>query len=247
MAGSTVLFHVSDLHFGEEDRGALHWFVGEVASQRPAAVICTGDLTMRGTAREFAEAAQWLRALPVPVSLVPGNHDLPYYHHMLRRLTRPFARYQALQAAIESDLALAEIAVVPLNTVAPAQWRLNWSKGRVTARGLDAAVAELARQADKELRLITCHHPLIDADTESTGSTRGGKHALAALALAGADAVLSGHVHDPFDLVLDAEGRSIRVIGAGTLSQRLRDTRPSYNRLEWSAAGGLRVDVQAMA
>jgi 3',5'-cyclic AMP phosphodiesterase CpdA len=247
MPGSTVLFHVSDLHFGEEDRGALDWFAGEVASQLPAAVICTGDLTMRGTAGEFAEVEQWLRGLPVPIALVPGNHDLPYYNHMLRRLTRPFARYQALQTAIESDLGLRDIAVVPLNTVAPAQWRLNWSKGRVLASGLDAAVAKLAGVNDKGLRLVTCHHPLIDADTESTGSTRGGKHALAALAQAGADAVLSGHVHDPFDLMLDAEGRSIRVIGAGTLSQRLRATRPSYNRLEWSATGGLRVHVRAMA
>jgi 3',5'-cyclic AMP phosphodiesterase CpdA len=247
MAKATVLFHVSDLHFGEEDRGALDWFSAEVARHLPAAVICTGDLTMRGTPREFAAAERWLRALPVPVSLVAGNHDMPYYNHMLRRLTRPFERYQALQAAVASDLALAEIALVPLDTVAPAQWRLNWSKGRVTPRGLDAALAGLGGQADKQLRLVTCHHPLIDADTESTGSTRGGERALAALALAGADAVLSGHVHDPFDLMIDAEGRSIRVIGAGTLSQRLRATRPSYNRLEWSAAGGLRVDVQVMA
>jgi 3',5'-cyclic AMP phosphodiesterase CpdA len=247
MAEPTVLFHVSDLHFGDEDRGALDWFAAEVASQCPAAVLCTGDLTMRGTAREFAAAEAWLRALPVPVSLVPGNHDMPYYHHMLRRLTRPFTRYRALEAAIDSELLLAEIAVVPLDTVVPAQWRLNWSKGRVTAHGLDATLAELGGQAGKELRLVTCHHPLTDADTESTGSTRGGKRALAALALAGADAVLSGHVHDPFDLMLDADGRSIRVIGAGTLSRRLRATRPSYNRLEWSAAGGLRVDVQAMA
>ncbi|MEO5599093.1 MAG: metallophosphoesterase [Novosphingobium sp.] len=247
MTEPTVLFHVSDLHFGDEDRAALGWFAAQVVSQRPAAVLCTGDLTMRGTAREFAAAEAWLRDLSVPISLVPGNHDMPYYHDMLRRLTRPFARYQALEAAIESELLLGDIAVVPLDTVAPAQWRLNWSKGRVTARGLETTLGELAGQADKQLRLVTCHHPLTDADTRSSGSTRGGKRALAALALAGADAVLSGHVHDPFDLMLNADGHSIRMIGAGTLSQRLRETRPSFNRLEWSAEAGLKVDVQAMS
>ena len=96
MTGSTLLFHVSDLHFGYEDREALDWFVSEVERQRPAAVLCTGDLTMRGTAREFAQARDWLGALPSPLALVPGNHDVPYYHHMVQRLTRPYRRFAEL-------------------------------------------------------------------------------------------------------------------------------------------------------
>lgn len=242
MGASTVLFHVSDLHFGYEDRAALAWFAEAVERERPAAVICTGDLTMRGSAREFALARDWLAALTVPVTLEPGNHDVPYYHHMLRRLTRPYDRYRALEAEIEGDLDLADVAVVPLKTVARAQWRLNWSKGRIAARDLDAALRGLAVQGDKGLRLVAAHHPLIEADTAATASTRGGKAALAALVRAGAHAVLTGHVHDAFDLTLDVEGRPIRLIGAGTLSQRLRSTPPGFNRLEWSAASGLAVE-----
>jgi hypothetical protein len=68
---------------------------------------------------------------------------------------------------------------------------------------------------------------------------------LAALAAAGAQAVLSGHVHDAFDLMVETGSGPIRLIGAGTLSQRLRATRPSYNRLEWSAVSGLDVAVQS--
>ena len=117
--------------------------------------------------------------------------------------------------------------------------RLNWSKGRVSNFDLDAALNGLERQRDKPLRLVIGHHPLVDADTEGSGSTRGGKRALAALAKAGAQVVLSGHVHDAFDLTLEPEGIPIRLIGAGTLSQRLRATRPSYNRLQWSAEQGL--------
>jgi hypothetical protein len=56
------------------------------------------------------------------------------------------------------------------------------------------------------LKLVACHHPLVDADTEGSGSTRGGGRALAALAAAGVDAVLSGHVHDPFDRMVQTEG-----------------------------------------
>ncbi|MBS0482690.1 MAG: metallophosphoesterase [Proteobacteria bacterium] len=246
MTRPVVLFHASDLHFGYEDRQALDWFLQAVESERPDAVICTGDLTMRGSAREFALAEQWLARLPVPVTLEPGNHDVPYYHHMIRRLLKPFDRYRTLEAAVETALDLAEVAVVPLNTVAAAQWRLNWSKGRIAARDLDAALHALAAQAARPLRLVAAHHPLVEADTEATASTRGGKAALAALARAGAHAVLTGHVHDAFDLTVEAEGRPIRLIGAGTLSQRLRTTPPGYNRLEWTAERGLKVQQRRM-
>ena len=242
-----TLFHVSDLHFGAEDTGALAWFAAEVAAQRPDAIICTGDLTMRGTRAEFAEAARWLGSLAVPVSLEPGNHDMPYYWELLTRLRRPFVRYGELARAVHRDLDVAGVTLVSLPTVAPAQWRLNWSKGRVDGAQLTDALARLESAKGAGLRLVACHHPLVDADTHGKGSTRGGKAALARLAAAGADAVLSGHVHDPFDRTLDAGGRDIRLIGAGSLSERLRDTPPSYNRLEWSASTGLKVKVRHFA
>jgi predicted phosphodiesterase len=68
------------------------------------------------------------------------------------------------------------------------------------------------------------------------GSTRGGRRALAELVKAKADVVLSGHVHDPFDRVVESGSGAIRIVGAGTLSQRLRRSRPSYNRLEWDGS-----------
>lgn len=248
MSHATVLFHVSDLHFGAQDREALAWFAAEVAAIRPDAVICTGDLTMRGRTREFAAAAEYLGGLGAPVSVEPGNHDMPYYWEPVARLARPFVRYEVLRRAVHRDLVVDGVTLVSLPTIAPAQWRLNWSKGRVHRDGLAQALAHLHGIAPgagqgRHLRLVACHHPLIDADTRATASTRGGRRALAALARAGVDAVVSGHVHDPFDRVVEVEGRSIRLIGAGTLSERLRSTRPSYNRLEWSAQDGLVVSV----
>jgi 3',5'-cyclic AMP phosphodiesterase CpdA len=239
-----VLYHVSDLHFGQEDRDALDWFAAQVTHERPGAVICTGDLTMRGSPREFALAREWLGSLPVPLYLVPGNHDIPYYHRMVRRLARPYEAYRALEAAVARPIDLADIAIVPLKTIARAQWRFNWSKGRVSSSDLDAAVERLKRNRARKLRVVAGHHPLVDADTKSSGSTRGGRRALAALARAGADVVLSGHVHDAFDMTVEADGLAVRLIGAGTLSTRLRSTPPGFNRLEWSAASGLEVDVR---
>jgi 3',5'-cyclic AMP phosphodiesterase CpdA len=245
MARKVTLFHVSDLHFGAEDRAALAWFAAEVAAARPDGVICTGDLTMRARRHEFAAAADWLGALAAPVTVEPGNHDLPYFNPIERFLT-PFARFGVVGAVVNRDLALPGVRVAALSTLAPAQWRLNWSKGRVSRRSLAQVLASLAENAPDSLRLVACHHPLIEADTQASASTRGGKAALAALAAAGADAVLSGHVHDAFDLTVPAGGRSIRLIGAGTLSERVRATPPSYNRLEWAPGGPLDVVARSM-
>jgi 3',5'-cyclic AMP phosphodiesterase CpdA len=246
MTKPTVLFHVSDLHFGYEDRQALDWFAEMVEHERPDGVVCTGDLTMRGTAKEFALAAEWLTRLPVPVSIEPGNHDVPYYHLMLRRLARPYAHFHALRHRLGSEIALPQVAVVSLKTIARAQLRLNWSKGRVSKADLEAALHGLAQHREVPLKLVACHHPLVAAETHGPASTRGGKRALAALARAGAGAVLSGHVHDPFDRLVEVEGQAIRIVGAGTLSQRLRRTQPSFNRLELDGSGGFSVEVRTL-
>ncbi len=225
------LFHVSDLHFGQEDRVAMEWFAREVAENRPDHIICTGDLTMRGNAREFAAAKQWLTSLCAPVSLEIGNHDVPYYWYMLERIMRPYRRFRALNREIGSRPDFPGLGLTGLRTVAAFQLRLNLSRGRVAKADLDAALAHVSRQSDKTLRIVACHHPLVDAHTQSKGSTRGGRAALTALAAAGADIVLSGHVHDPFDMALELGGKPVRLIGAGTLSHRLRGCPPSYNQL----------------
>jgi 3',5'-cyclic AMP phosphodiesterase CpdA len=245
MPRPVTLFHVSDLHFGAEDRAALAWFAQSVADVRPDAVICTGDLTMRARRREFSAAAAWLGALAAPVMVEPGNHDMPYFN-LIERFFTPYARYRQLRRAVNRDLELDQVAVIPLQTIAPAQWRLNWSKGHVGGTNLAHALAGLSAAASAGIRLAACHHPLIEADTQATASTRGGSAALAALARCGADAVLSGHVHDAFDRMVYAGGMPIRLIGAGTLSQRLRTTRPSFNRLDYSLAQGLQVSPQLM-
>jgi len=238
------LFHVSDLHFGREDRAALRWFAGLVHDEKPDAIICTGDLTMRARKAEFAAAADWLKKLGVPVTIEPGNHDLPYFNP-LARLLDPYRRYRAVEALVERPIALPGLLVVPLKTTARLQLR-NLSWGRVSRSGLKAALEMLAEKPASVVAVIACHHPLIRAGFSGHGETRHGAEALALLAEAGADAVVSGHVHDPFDVAHHEAGRVIRLIGAGTLSERLRATRPSFNELR-VAAGRLEVIPRVMA
>jgi 3',5'-cyclic AMP phosphodiesterase CpdA len=225
----TRLFHVSDLHFGREDQAAIRWFGETVQAERPDAVICTGDLTMRARSHEFEAAGAYLKGLGVPVTVEVGNHDLPYFNP-LARLLNPYGRYRAIESLVEKPLELPGVLVVPLKTTARFQLR-NLSHGRVSKSGLKAALTMLKNKPAGTVALVAAHHPLIRTNFVGHGDTIRGPEALAALAEAGADAVLSGHVHDAFDVEHHHAGRTVRLIGAGTLSERVRSTPPSFNEL----------------
>ncbi len=242
MADPLLLFHVSDLHFGLEDRDALDWVAHEIAVRRPAAVAITGDLTMRARTREFAAAAQWIKAIAVPVTVEPGNHDLPGYLLPSRYLD-PFGRFVAFRGMVERELVFSDLAIVGLNTNVAAQWRFNWSKGHVSRRALAECLTQIDALPAGTRALVTVHHPLREAGTHGTALTRGGANALAELARRNVIAVLSGHVHDAFDILEPTSHGPVRMIGAGTLSRRLRTTPASFNELIWDGRD-LRVKVR---
>ncbi len=226
------LFHVSDVHFGSEDRDAVEWFSACVRRERPNAVAITGDLTMRAKRSEFLQAADWIRSLEAPVTVEMGNHDLPDLN-LLARFFFPYRRYRELEGLVEREIDMPGVSLVPLKTTARAQWRLNWSYGMVSAHALGQTLAAIHALPPLQHILVTAHHPLAEAGTRGRGLTRGGAVALRELAAAGVEAVLSGHVHDPFDLIHESAAGPIRMIGAGTLSRRIRSTPPSFNEIRF--------------
>lgn len=232
MTSETLLFHLSDIHFGLEDNRALDWVKQEIAERRPRAVAITGDLTMRARHREFAAACHWIQSLEVPVTVEIGNHDMPYFN-LLERFVAPYRRFQAIEGLIEREIELPGIAIVPLKTAVRAQPRLNWSKGWVSRAALKKCLAAIDALPAGTRALVAVHHPLREVGTRGTALTMNGAKALAELARRPVIGVLSGHVHDPFDIVEQSSDGPVRMIGAGTLSQRLRSTPPSFNELTW--------------
>ena len=111
---------------------------------------------------------------------------------------------------------------------------------------LSRALARIESAPVGAMILVVAHHPLIEMGTRGTARTRRGAAALTALATAGAQAVLTGHVHDAFDVAYPVLDRTVRLIGAGTLSERVRDSRPSFNALRIDS-GQLDVSVREMA
>ncbi|GGE04209.1 metallophosphoesterase [Tsuneonella deserti] len=238
-----MLFHLSDIHFGLEHNRSLDWVAGEIAERKPAAVLITGDLTMRARTREFAAARDWILGLQAPVTVEVGNHDLPYFN-LFERFFDPYKKFRGMESVVEKELDLPGIAIVPLKTAARMQPRLDWSKGWVSDAALEKCLNAIdALPAGKRV-LVTVHHPLVEVGTKGTALTHGGTRALAELARRKVTAVLSGHVHDPFDMTEQTVNGPVRMIGAGTLSQRIRSTPQSFNELRFEPDGRLCVEAR---
>ncbi len=236
------LFHISDVHFGLEDPRALAFVEDAIAAEAPAAICLTGDLTMRARSREFRAACDWVSALGPPVTVEVGNHDLPYFN-LYQRFTDPYRRFRAIERLIERQLDLPGLAVVPLKTTARAQWRWPWANGWITGDALAETLAALDALPPGTRAIVTAHHPLPERDPRGKLLTRGGTRAMEELARRGVLAVLTGHVHDPFDLTEPTAAGPLRMIGAGTLSRRVRSTPASFNELTIDA-DGIRVKVR---
>ena len=242
---TTKLFHISDVHFGVENRLALAEVEAAIAREKPDALICTGDVTQRAKRSEYAAAAEWFAGLGVPVALNPGNHDMPYYN-LIERFTDPYRRYRNLENSVGVAFESENVVLVPLKTTVRAQGRFPWSDGVVTRGALAKTLTRLGElRDDPRTIIVTAHHPLLGPEARRSNPTRGGDRAFAAIAAAGADAVLSGHIHQPIDAIRERGGHNLRMLGAGTLSTRLRHGAPaSYQVLTCGPKGQIEVDLR---
>jgi len=156
-----LLCQISDLHIKPERRLAyrkvdtatmLERCVRRILAlpQAPDAVIATGDLVDAGTEAEYRLLRELLAPLPMPLYLLPGNHDgrealrAVFDDHAYLRQWEPFVQY----AIDEHPLRL-----VALDTLIPGQGggalcdrRLAW---------LDRTLA----QAPQRPTVVALHHP----------------------------------------------------------------------------------------
>jgi 3',5'-cyclic AMP phosphodiesterase CpdA len=185
------LVHVSDLHVGAGDDRSLGPALGELVAQRqPVVVVVTGDLTHRGRADQHERAAALLQGLGAPVLAVPGNHDVPYTAPA--RFTRPWAEFERHWETTEPVFEADGLRVVGLNSARP--WRHQ--SGGLGADALERASRRIRETAPGALRVVCLHHHLTGAPWRSRKrplARRG--QALASLVGAGAELILSGHIH----------------------------------------------------
>lgn len=229
----TRLLHLTDIHFGCEDAPAVAASTAFAWERKPDLIVVTGDLTRDGRPSEFEAAAAWLAGLPEPRIVTPGNHDTPYLNIPLRAFT-PFDRYRRWigptdGCGFEDD----GVVVQAVNTARGGQPRLDWSKGAISLRRAEDAARALAAAPAHALRVIACHHPLVEAvGAPVEGNVHRGHIAAERFAAFGVDLILTGHVHNPFAVPLPFGDERTYAVGAGTLSQRLRGVPASFNWIE---------------
>ncbi|MFZ5668417.1 MAG: metallophosphoesterase family protein [Pseudomonadota bacterium] len=227
------LAHLSDIHFGCEHVQALAAARDWIENRRPDLAVITGDLTRAGAATEFAAARDWIADLPVDSLVAPGNHDVPYYS-LFWRLAAPWRRWRRhFPWSPRTPVRRPGLAIAQVNTARGAQARANWSKGAISRRQVARAVDALAAAEPGDLRIVACHHPLIEmVGAAVSGRVHGGRRAAAAFTAARVDLVMTGHVHVPFALPWPGGDGRTWAVGAGTLSVRERGAPAGFNCLE---------------
>jgi 3',5'-cyclic AMP phosphodiesterase CpdA len=227
------LLHISDVHFGAEDPDALKAVEIFAAHIEPDAVIIAGDITQSGRRAEFEAARAWFDKLGYQPIVAPGNHDTPVFH-LPARMMAPFDRYARYMAGLDAVGRLVELGgglvrISAINTARGVQGRVNWADGVIDLEDLEAALERLAGGPEGAWRILICHHPLAEpGHSRITVDTRRGGEALRRCAAARVDCILTGHIHDAFAHPIEAARRPMVQMGSGTLSTRLRATRPSF-------------------
>jgi 3',5'-cyclic AMP phosphodiesterase CpdA len=229
------LFHFSDVHFGVEHREAVAAALAHAHDNARDLVLITGDITQKGYSREFAAAAEWVKAMPEPVFVIPGNHDVPYWDP-IARLFYPWKRFETYigHPSVDHQFEAPGLAVRGVNTARGMQMRPNWSKGVIDLDQTRRAAEALSRAPLGSLRVLACHHPLMEMiGAPMTGEVKRGDEAAMIFAQSGVDLIMTGHVHVPFALPIQLGDKCSYAVGAGTLSQRERGAPPGFNCVEW--------------
>jgi 3',5'-cyclic AMP phosphodiesterase CpdA len=225
-----TLVHLSDIHFGRVDETILPPLIAQIHEIHPDVVAVSGDLTQRARGREFLEARAFLRALPQPQIVVPGNHDVPL-HNVYARFRRALEGYrQYITEDLEPFYADPEIAIAGSNTARS----LTWKGGRISQGQVSRVAERMCSLGPDVTKILVTHHPF-DLPENYKARSLVGRAAMAMerLLSCGVDLLLAGHLHLSHTghtaLRYKIGGHSAIFVQAGTLSMRGRGEANAFN------------------
>lgn len=190
-----TILHISDLHFGppyfrrvgDALRTVAHTLVPDV-------IVASGDFTQRAKEEQFIEARAYLDSLPpVPIVVVPGNHDVPLYR-VFERIFEPYRWYQRhIHEELDHVVRIDGAVFVALNSTAPLRAITN---GRIGSGQLEFARNALADVPAGTLKVVVAHHHFAPApDYEGGQVMPRAKRAIDVFTDLEVDMILGGHLH----------------------------------------------------
>ena len=213
----TRIAHLTDVHFGRIAYPEIvEVLVAEVDALAADLVIVSGDLTQRARPWQFEEAVAMLKAFTAPVLVIPGNHDVyAWWHRPFLRMFNPLRRYRQyvtedMTPTFERD----GVAVLGVNSAFGWTIKHGWIRRRVHER----IVSFFGEPRGEAFKILAIHHHLtrIDALGNHDVAYRA-RPTFEAVAEAGVDLVLCGHLHvahvEAAELV---PGRRLVIASGGT-------------------------------
>lgn len=183
---------------------------------RPDLVLATGDLVDAGGPEEYARLRSILAPLPMPIHVIPGNHDAR------DTLRAAFSDHAYLQQGDFIQYAIEEypLRLIALDTLVPGKPHGELCDARLA--WLEARLAESKRPT-----ILFMHHPPFACGIEEfdSASLTEGAGRLAELIRRNphVERILCGHVHRPIQM---RWAGTLASVGPSTAHQATLDLRP---------------------
>lgn len=184
---------------------------------RPDVLLVTGDLVEHGATEEYDRVHELLTAVPVPVHVLPGNHDRR--EGLRARFGLPGNDGEPVQYSAD----LGPLRLVTLDTTIPGR-----AGGELDADRLAWLDAELAL-APQQPTLLAMHHPPAAtgiAPWDAIGLHPGSRAALEQIVVRHPQVqrMVAGHIHQP--LISTLAGRPVLTIPSTYVQARVDFTSP---------------------
>jgi 3',5'-cyclic AMP phosphodiesterase CpdA len=189
-------------------------------------LLISGDLTNLALESELRHAAAILRNAPLPVIVIPGNHDAYERRaHQNRRFEHHFGAFMPGTRAPDSDYPFTwregrNLALIGVSTAIPtAPLMATGEIGSAQLMRLEQLLDQLANEGRR--RVLMIHHPPL-LGLRRHRRLRDADALTAVLAKHGAELILCGHEHRLLEATLPGPGGPIPVHGLPPATSRSR-------------------------
>jgi 3',5'-cyclic AMP phosphodiesterase CpdA len=186
--------HISDLHAGPPfDALIAEKLAHQAKLIAPDLLVISGDFVQRADfPAQWRTITAYIKTLPVPQLVVPGNHDVPLYN-VFQRLFTPYRPYRhRISQELNPIFELPGLVVVG----AVSAHGLTIDGGRISGQQAANLRRIFARYGPETCKIAVWHHPVLNApELHKRRQISGANAAMRLLDECDVELLLCGHIH----------------------------------------------------